>query len=115
MITMVVGAQYGGEGKGKVCAYLASRARYRVACRCGGVNSSHTVVDAKGHTIKLRMIPAAAVIDSNVEIVYGAGALIHVHTLLSEISELNIDPKRVKIDPRAGVVTAALIERQRRD
>jgi adenylosuccinate synthase len=61
------------------------------------------------------MIPTAAVVDPDIEIVYGAGALIHVQTLLNEIAELNIDPKRVKIDPQAGVVTAELIKQQRGD
>jgi adenylosuccinate synthase len=73
------------------------------------------VVGPDGHAIKLRMIPAAAVVDPEIEIVYGAGTLIHIHTLISEMSELGIQPKRVKIDPRAGIVTPELIEQQRRD
>jgi hypothetical protein len=41
--TIVVGGQYGSEGKGKVVALLASRSNSPWLVRCGGPNSGHTV------------------------------------------------------------------------
>ena len=41
--TIVVGGQYGSEGKGKVVALLASRLESPWLVRCGGPNSGHTV------------------------------------------------------------------------
>jgi adenylosuccinate synthase len=46
--TIVVGGQYGSEGKGKVVALLASRSNSPWLVRCGGPNSGHTVaIDGK--------------------------------------------------------------------
>ena len=44
MITVVVGGQFGGEGKGKLCSYLVSTRKINLMVRCGGPNSGHTVV-----------------------------------------------------------------------
>jgi adenylosuccinate synthase len=41
--TIVVGGQYGSEGKGKVVALLANRSNSPWLVRCGGPNSGHTV------------------------------------------------------------------------
>jgi adenylosuccinate synthase len=113
MITIVVGAQYGGEGKGKICSYLGFVAGYRYVCRTGGVNSSHTVRYGN-HFHKLRMMPASAVV-SDSTFLFGAGSLIHIDTLLREMECLSIAPSQVVIDPQAGIVTADCVEAQRRD
>lgn len=113
MITIVVGAQYGGEGKGKVCAYLASTTPVDVACRCGGPNSSHTV-HHDGRSFRLRMMPAAAVVRPSCDVVFGAGTLIHVRTLLEEREALGAQG-RLLIDPLAGIVSDDIVAEQRKD
>lgn len=113
MITIVVGAQYGGEGKGKVCAFLEYTRRYDATCRCGGPNSSHTVVH-KGKTIRLRMMPTAAAVNPRLTVAFGAGSLIHVPTLLDEIGTLNFEGE-ILVDPQAGIVSDELVQRQRLD
>jgi adenylosuccinate synthase len=113
MITIVVGAQYGGEGKGKVCAYLADKEGIDIACRCGGPNSSHTVVTG-GQELRLRMMPVAAAINKQVDVYFGAGTLIHIPTLEREIRELKYQG-RLLIDPRAGIITDEIVEQQRAD
>ena len=113
MITIVVGAQFGGEGKGKIAAYLAYRDRPNVACRCGGPNSSHTVV-WKGKQYRLRMLPTAAVINPKIDVYFGAGTFVHPPTLFSEMAEIKFQGRLV-IDPRAGVITEDIIRAQRRD
>lgn len=113
MITLVVGAQYGGEGKGKISAFLAWRHRFDVACRCGGPNSSHTVVH-NGREFRLRMMPAAAVIRRDIDVYFGAGTLIHWPTLEAEMAETDFKG-RLLIDPNAGVVTQEIVDEQRQD
>jgi adenylosuccinate synthase len=57
--TIVVGGQYGSEGKGKVVALLASRLASPWLVRCGGPNSGHTVT-VNGKDVILRQVPASA-------------------------------------------------------
>ncbi|MBN9360734.1 MULTISPECIES: adenylosuccinate synthetase [unclassified Devosia] len=113
MITIVVGAQYGGEGKGKVCAYLSYAQHFDIACRCGGPNSSHSVLHG-GQLFKLRMMPAAAVHNRNIDVFFGAGTLLHVPTLLQEMALLQFRG-RLLVDPKAGVINEDIVAEQRRD
>src|SRR5437016_12809920 len=59
-LTVVVGAQYGGEGKGKVVSHLSIADDVDIVVRCGGPNSGHTV-DYGGFRAGLRMLPAGVV------------------------------------------------------
>lgn len=113
MITIVVGAQYGGEGKGKFCSYLASRQHFDAVCRTGGVNSSHTV-KREGVTHRLRMMPASAIV-RDIRTFFGAGSLIHVATFLREMRELDVDPASIVVDRNAGVIAPSMVELQRAD
>lgn len=114
MLTIIVGGQFGGEGKGKISAYLAKHERFPIVSRCGGVNSSHTVVE-HGKVTRLRLLPTAAVVSEPKAILYGAGTLLHLPTLFREMANLNVARNRVVIDPRAGIITQECIEEQRRD
>lgn len=114
MITLIVGAQYGGEGKGKIAAYLSMRSKYDLICRCGGVNSSHTVWSGQKR-FRLRMMPAACAHRKDFKVVFGAGSLIHIPTMFEEAKELDFPKENILIDPLAGVITQELIDEQRRD
>ena len=60
-VSIVVGGQYGSEGKGKVAHFLAGRPEASVAIRTGGPNSGHTVVeDGRRHVF--RCLPTACLI-----------------------------------------------------
>jgi len=113
MITIVVGGQFGGEGKGKISAYLAAKEKIDIACRCGGPNSSHTVI-WKNKSFRLRMLPTAAVVNPAVSVFFGAGTLIHIPTLLAEIDQIGFSGQLL-IDRQAGIVTDEIINQQRRD
>ncbi len=114
MITLLVGGQFGGEGKGKIASALSFKHSYDIVCRCGGVNSSHTVVINKNE-IRLRMLPASTVVDKKPLVVFGPGTLIHIDTLFDEIKSVKYNRARIKIDPKAGVVSQDCIREQRRD
>jgi adenylosuccinate synthase len=101
-IAIVVGAQYGSEGKGKVCADLAKREQPRAAVRCGGPNSGHTIWIGDCQVV-LRQLPAAALV-SSCRLLLPAGAIVSPGLLLSEISRIGIDPRRVGVDYRASIL-----------
>ncbi|MEQ8964873.1 MAG: adenylosuccinate synthetase [Azospirillaceae bacterium] len=113
MITIVVGGQYGGEGKGKVCAFLARNENFEIVCRCGGINSSHTIVQ-NDRAYRFRMLPTA-VSEARPKIVFGPGSLLHIPTLLKEMSDWNVHKDDVLIDPLAGIVSEECIKAQRQD
>lgn len=113
MITIVVGGQFGGEGKGKICSYLGFVSEFKYVCRTGGVNSSHAVKYGNNF-YKLRMLPASAVVNDSI-IVFGAGSLIHIPTLRQEMAMLGVSQDCVVIDRRAGIVSEDCVVAQRND
>lgn len=101
---IVVGTQWGDEGKGKIIDIIASRADVVVRSQ-GGNNAGHTVVN-DGQTYKLHLIPSG-ILYKNTPCLIGAGVVLDPKDLLSEID--NLSPRGVsfdnlKIDPRAHVV-----------
>lgn len=101
--TIVVGAQYGSEGKGKVVALLAGRSRSPWLVRCGGPNSGHTV-RIEGKDVVLRQVPSSSEPREGT-FCLGAGCVIDEAVLLNELDILKIEPKRIIVDPRAVVIT----------
>jgi hypothetical protein len=59
-ISVVVGGQFGSEGKGKVALAIARLHHAIAAVRVGGTNSGHTVVRRDGEVCAFRQLPAAA-------------------------------------------------------
>lgn len=114
MITLVLGGQYGGEGKGKISAFLAKQEAFDIVCRTGGVNSKHTAID-NGKVFDLRQIPTAATTGFKGKIIYGAGSLIHIPTLFEEIKLTGVSESQILIDPQTGILTDENIKAQRAD
>ncbi len=102
-LTVIVGGQYGSEGKGKVTSYLALRDNVDIVVRCGGPNSGHTV-DINGQRYELRSLPAGFV-SPNTRLLLAAGCLINPEILLTEIKSTGIDPSRVGVDRNAGIIS----------
>jgi adenylosuccinate synthase len=102
-VSVVVGGQYGSEGKGKVALHIARQSGARVVVRVGGPNSGHTGIDQTGRPWVLRQLPAAA-LASHAAIVLPAGSLIDPDILLIEVRQLDIEPERLIIDSGASVV-----------
>ena len=101
--TVVVGAQWGDEGKGKIVDLLAQESD--VVCRYqGGPNAGHTIV-AGGETWKLRQMPSGVV--SGTTSVIGAGCVIDAQVFLEEIDllrERGIDPSIVVLSGNAHLI-----------
>jgi adenylosuccinate synthase len=102
--TVIVGGQFGSEGKGKVACHFAREKRATFAVRVGGSNSGHTVIDETGTPFVFRMLPTAAILPEPI-CVLGAGSYIDIDVLFDEIGSVGLRPERLAIDPNAYVVT----------
>jgi adenylosuccinate synthase len=109
-IDIVVGGQFGDEGKGQICAYLAALKPYGFAVRVGGSNAEHRfeTLDGKRHTG--RVLPVAGWVDKDVKMVLGAGHVIKIPSLWAEIRELEAlhgrpQSDRIFIDSQAAVIS----------
>lgn len=103
-VTVVVGGQYGSEGKGKVAQQLAAGQHARAVVRVGGSNSGHTGV-IEDRRVVLRQLPTAALLP-DVLCVLGAGSYIDLSILLDEIDRVDLPPSRLIIDGNATMITA---------
>jgi adenylosuccinate synthase len=103
-VTIIVGAQWGDEGKGKVIDMLAERAD-AVVRFSGGDNAGHTVMNSQG-TFKLHLIPSG-VFNPDCVCVIGNGVVVNPEIFISERRELNgrgVSTDNVFISDRAHLV-----------
>ena len=92
-IDIVVGGQFGDEGKGQICAYLVKDQMdqdkpYGFAVRVGGSNAEHRFMTPDGKRHTGRVLPVAGWVDPSIKMVLGAGHMIKLDSLLKEIKEL---------------------------
>ena len=106
-VSIVVGGQFGSEGKGKVAHYLAQKMEASYVVRCGGPNSGHTVIDPSGNSRIFQQLPTAAILPE-VKLAICAGSYIDLDILLREIRETGVDHNRLAIDPNAVMITAEM-------
>lgn len=99
-VDVLVGGQYGSEGKGHIAAYLAKE--YDVVIRVGGPNAGHTVASNSGE-YTYHQLPSGAR-DTKAKILLGPGMTINVQKLLKEIQECKIPADRLFIDPQAMII-----------
>ncbi len=100
---IVIGTQWGDEGKGKIIDLLASRADVVVRSQ-GGNNAGHTVASG-GETYKLHLIPSGILYKDTLCLI-GAGVVLDPKDLLGEIDSLSargLSFDNLKIDPRAHI------------
>ncbi|MBO4620532.1 MAG: adenylosuccinate synthase [Victivallales bacterium] len=101
---VVVGTQWGDEGKGKIVDYLAEQADV-VARYQGGANAGHTVV-AKGKTFKLHLLPSG-ILYPGCTCIIGNDVVLDPVVLLEELEALKaegLDASGLRISNRAHVV-----------
>ncbi|PDT72757.1 adenylosuccinate synthetase [Bradyrhizobium sp. C9] len=103
-ISVVVGGQFGSEGKGKVARWIANDRKAAAVVRVGGTNSGHTAIGENGRTWALRQLPASILAPNTVAIL-PAGAIIDPEIFLHEVDALGLGPARVVVDPWASVIT----------
>lgn len=102
VVDVLVGGQFGSEGKGNVAAYLAPEYDYLV--RVGGPNAGHRVrTDHAGKSVTFRQLPSGTRA-CEAKLVIGPGAVIDFDILWSEINDHKISADRLFIDPQAMLI-----------
>ena len=105
MYSVVIGAQWGDEGKGKIVDYLSEQADLVVRFS-GGANAGHTIVTGD-ITYKLHLIPSG-IVYPNTNVVLGTGMVIDPESLFSELETITKQgiswEGRVFISDRAHIV-----------
>ena len=99
---VVVGSQWGDEGKGKIVDWLSSEADVVVRFQ-GGHNAGHTLV-IDGITYKLRLLPSGIVRKNKISVI-GNGVVVDPWALLDEIKE--IKEKGVNVDANNFIISEA--------
>ena len=104
--TVVIGAQWGDEGKGKLVDFLSEKADI-VARYQGGANAGHTIVFG-GEKFVLHLIPSG-ILREGVNCVIGNGVVVELEALLDEINEIVHLGKQIEgrlfISNRAHIIT----------
>ncbi|MCL6447240.1 MAG: adenylosuccinate synthase [Armatimonadetes bacterium] len=101
---VLIGAQWGDEGKGKITDFLAEKADVVVRYQ-GGNNAGHTVV-ADGKEFKLHLIPSGILYPGKLCLI-GNGVVIDPAVLIAELENLaaqKISTENLRISPRAHVI-----------
>ena len=104
LVDVLVGGQYGSEGKGNIAYYLASE--YDLLIRVGGPNAGHKVPitpDPYTH----RLLPSGTLANPDAQLLIGPGATLDVGQLLREIADCRIEAGRLFIDPQAMIIEDA--------
>jgi adenylosuccinate synthase len=108
-VHVVVGAQWGDEGKGRVVDWFAAQSDI-VARYAGGDNAGHTV-RVGGESFKLHLVPSG-IVHPGVVCVLGGGMAVNPLKLVEELAGLrargvNVDPGRVLLAENAHLITPA--------
>jgi len=105
-LTIIVGAQWGDEAKGKITDLLAQEADV-VARYNGGDNAGHTIAH-QGRTFKLHLVPSG-ILHPRCRLCIGNGVVVNPQLLLDEMAELtragiDVSPQRLKLSDRAHLI-----------
>jgi adenylosuccinate synthase len=105
-VIIVVGTQWGDEGKWRVVDYLAREAQL-VARFNGGDNAGHTVL-AQGHTLRLHLVPSG-ILYPTATCLIGAGVVVNPERLVTEMDELaalgvDVGPSHLKLSAAAHII-----------
>src|SRR6266540_1212988 len=102
---VLIGAQWGDEGKGKVTDLLGERVDYVVRYQ-GGNNAGHTVITPDGQRFALHLMPSGVLTPGCVPVI-GNGVVVDPKVLLGEIdalTERGVDPSRLLISADAHLI-----------
>ena len=109
-VDVIVGGQYGSEGKGQIAAHLAGD--YDLLVRVGGPNAGHTVFELP-EPYTHHQLPSGTRRTSRPDLLIGPGAVLNVSAILTEIAECNVEPTRLHIDRGAMVILEEDYETER--
>jgi adenylosuccinate synthase len=110
LVDVLVGGQYGSEGKGNIVGHIAPE--YSLLVRVGGPNAGHKVY-AEPEPEAYFHLPSGTERAPKAQLLLGAGAVIYPPKLLQEIATHHVDAERLSIDPHAMIIEDADIEQEK--
>ena len=110
LVDVLVGGQFGSEGKGNIVAHVAPE--YDLLVRVGGPNAGHKVFAEPGPEVYFHL-PAGTGRATNARLLLGAGAVIYPKKLMEEIAKSQVEAERLSIDPQAMIIEDVDIEVER--
>jgi adenylosuccinate synthase len=113
--TVIVGAQWGDECKGKISAHIAKSQGINYVYRAGvGPNAEHGLFwREEGEYIKCNQLPLGFIRNPDSQIRIGPGTCVDPVKLFTEMKKFGIDSDRVKVDPRCPIVKPEYMEWER--
>jgi adenylosuccinate synthase len=108
LVDVIVGGQFGSEGKGQIAAHIAPE--YDCLVRVGGPNAGHTVYEEPSKHI-FHLLPSGSYRNPTAKLLLGPGAVINLDKILEEIAtyrivdELDRSNERLVIDENAIVIS----------
>jgi len=111
--SIVIGTQWGDEGKGKATDYLADQMDFVVRYQ-GGNNAGHTIV-AEGHELKLHLVPSG-ILYRHITSVIADGVVVDPRVLLEEmdgLEALGIDPSHLRLSGNCHMIMPYHLELER--
>ncbi len=111
--TIIMGGQFGSEGKGEFTAWYSKKYYYDLVIRTGGPNAGHTMtIDSKSY--RMRQVPCAW--HTNSKLALGPGSVIDLSVLQKEIEYIDINRNGfLIIDRNASIITLSDIKYERND
>ena len=110
-VDVIVGGQYGSEGKGQIAAFVSGE--YDLLIRVGGPNAGHTVFELPTPYTH-HQLPSGTRRNESARLLIGAGAVLDVDKLLAEIAECKVDVSRLGIDGAAMIISKKDKENEKR-
>lgn len=108
-VDVLVGGQWGSEGKGNLAFFMAPE--YDLLVRVGAPNAGHKVRTPDGRVYTHRQLPSGTLATDS-QLLLGPGALIDVNILLREIVDCRVSAERLSVDPNALVIEEVDVERE---
>jgi adenylosuccinate synthase len=102
LVDVIIGGQFGSEGKGQVSAHLAPE--YDCLIRVGGPNAGHTVYEKPNKHV-FHMLPSGSYRNQQAKIIIGPGSVFNLEKILEEIGRYDIEPDRLVIDENSTVIS----------
>lgn len=114
LVDVLVGGQFGSEGKGQIAAHIAPE--YDCLVRVGGPNAGHTVYEEPAKHV-FHLLPSGCHRNPRAKLLLGPGTVINANKLLEEIAKYKVVDefsKRLIIDENAIVISDADIETEKK-
>ncbi len=103
-LNIIIDGQFGSTGKGLLASYVGLNEHIDIVVSNSSANAGHTFY-LNGEKYITKQLPVAGIVQPKSTIYLCAGAIIHPPTLISEINRFDIDPSRIRIHPRAAIIT----------